>query len=208
MSPLQRKTQEERSLQTQNRLLDATISCLITDGYSAITTTKVCRLSGMSQGAIFKHYPTKNDLVTAAIAKLYDHLIDVFEYAIEGLPPEGDRIGVCLTALWALFDMPALLAVYDLHIAARTDPQFREALEPFERRHRQKIRDAAARIFPEFTENPRFFTAIDIILGVMQGAAVGKLALPEPELQIQRQEALELVARHFLEVTNECDQHL
>ena len=203
MNQPQRRTQEERSYQTRHKLLDGVISCLIADGYNSITTPEVCRRSGMSQGAIFKHFPTKNDLVTAAIGKLYDQLIEVFETTIEHLPPEGDRIQVYLTALWKLFDTPALLAIYDLRTAARTDPALGEALAPLEAQHQQKIRDIAAGLFPDAALDPRFFIAVDLILNVIQGAAVGNLTLPDPEFQPQREEALLTVAHHLLGLAHE-----
>tara|TARA_Y100001934_G_scaffold88203_1_gene109442 strand:+ start:559 stop:1170 length:612 start_codon:yes stop_codon:yes gene_type:complete len=203
MRTLDRKTQEERSAETQGKLLDATISCLITNGYNSITTTKVSRIAKMSQGSIFKHYATKQDLVAAAIAKLYDQLIETYEFAIEFPPPESDKIKLCLTALWALFESPALLAVYDLHTAARTDSELKSALEPFERRHRAKIRQTAARIFPELSENPRFLMGIDIIINVVQGAAISRLALEEPEVEYNRQQTLEDLTQHILETLHE-----
>ena len=82
----------------------------------------------MSQGAIFKHFPTKNAKITSAIEKLYDQLIQNFEMRISEFPADGERIEICLTALWDLFSSPDLLAVYDLHIAARTDTVFQQEL--------------------------------------------------------------------------------
>lgn len=202
MSKSPRLTQEERRHRTQSKLLDATISCLISDGYSEITTTKVSKISGMSQGAIFKHYPTKNALITASIAKLYDQLINTFETIVHSLPPKKDRIESTLSALWQFFDTPELLAVFDLHIAARTDTEFKKALEPFERTHRLKIKAASERIFPELAANPQFHAAIEIILMAVQGASIGNLALLDPTVQKQREDFLLIIARFFLEVSD------
>ena len=194
-----RQTQQERRRDTKRKLLTATIECLIEEGYHAVTTTKVCQRSGMSQGAIFKHYPTKHALLTAAIERLYEQLIDTYEVLVKGIPTTGDRIPICLQALWTLFELPQLLAVFDLHTAARTDPALQKALAPFERRHREQIRLVAARIFPEASQNPKLQAGIDLVLMVVQGTAVGNLALREPDVQRLRAETLEHVARVLLE---------
>ena len=197
------RTQQERRQDTKRKLLRATIDCLIEEGYNAVTTTKVCQRSGMSQGAIFKHYPTKHALLTAAIERLYEQLIDTYQLLVKGIPTTGDRIPICLQALWTLFELPELLAVFDLHTAARTDLVLQKALEPFESRHREHIRQVAANIFPEAADNPKLQAGIDLVLMVVQGTAVGNLALREPDVQRLRAKTLERVARVLLEDLHE-----
>lgn len=50
-----RRTQAERSAQTQARLIDATIRCLIERGYSGTTTTAVCERAEVSHGSLLHH---------------------------------------------------------------------------------------------------------------------------------------------------------
>ena len=166
-----RQTQQERRRVTQQKLLTATITCLVEEGYNAVTTTKVCQRSGMSQGAIFKYYPTKHALLTAAIERLYEQLIETYEVLVRGIPTTGDRIPICLQALWTLFELPELLAVFDLHTAARTDPELQKALAPFERRHREQIRLVAAKIFPEAAHNPKLQDPLSPLKGRRQRPA-------------------------------------
>ena len=65
-----RVPQEERSRAMRQRLLEATVDCLVEHGWSGTSTTLVSQRAGVSRGAQLHHYPTKNDLVLAAI----DHL--------------------------------------------------------------------------------------------------------------------------------------
>src|SRR3954452_22739136 len=65
-----RRTQAQRSAATVDALLDATIECLIEDGYANTTTTRVAERAGVSRGAHLHHYQTRGALVAAAIERL------------------------------------------------------------------------------------------------------------------------------------------
>ena len=64
-----RRTQQQRTEETQAALLDATIACLHEVGYAATSTTLVSERAGVSRGAQTHHYPTKTQLVVAAITR-------------------------------------------------------------------------------------------------------------------------------------------
>ncbi|MEC9464184.1 MAG: TetR/AcrR family transcriptional regulator [Myxococcota bacterium] len=199
---VQRRTQQERREETHRRLVDATIACLIDLGYNRLTTTEVCRASGMSQGAIFKHFPTKFDLIAAAIVRLYEQLVDDYRTAVADIPQGPEKITRCLDALWALYDTPRLLAVFDLHTAARTDHELRAVMNSVEKPHWGNIQRLASDIFPEMSDNPLFAGAIDLLISTVQGAAISSLARRDEAKEMRLRISLELVARHFLEVAN------
>lgn len=194
-----RKTQQERSAAMQAKIIEATITCLVEHGYNRFTTTLVCQAAGCSQGAIFKHFPTKAILVVHAIDSLYSELVDQYREMVRSLPDDADRVGESLQQLRTLFQQPRLLVVYDLHTAARTDLELRQVLAPKERAHRASIRELALEIFPEMTGSPVFASAIDVLFNVVQGAAIGSLVLVEPDIHAQRMAMLDMVARQLLE---------
>src|SRR3954464_2789270 len=66
----QRRSQAERSATTREALLDATVACLIEDGYAHTTTSRVAERAGVSRGAHLHHFQTRTSLVAAAIAPL------------------------------------------------------------------------------------------------------------------------------------------
>src|SRR3989337_1785880 len=68
-----RVPQEERSRAMRQRLLEATIECLGERGWAGTSTTLVSRRAGVSRGAQLHHFPTKADLVVAAV----EHLTEV-----------------------------------------------------------------------------------------------------------------------------------
>jgi AcrR family transcriptional regulator len=198
-----RPTRQKRSAKTQRKLIDAAIDCLIEDGLGKLTTTEVCRRAGTSQGSIFKHFPNKAALISSAIEALYDQLLDAYRDTVTAIPPDADLVDACVDALWALFQTPKLLAVFDLHISARTDPVLREVVAPMERAHRAKIRDIAALIFPDARHKPHFLRGIEIVINSVQGAAVGSMALREEEVLDELIAGLKMIARHFLETNHD-----
>jgi len=198
-----RPTQQERSALTQHKILQATIDCLVEYGYGGLTTNLVCRRAGCSQGAIFKHFPTKAALVSSAVNELYTELVEQYRGMFRSIPDDENRLRESLDKLWELFQQPRLLVVYDLHTAARTDPELKKFMGPKEQAHRSSIRDLAMELYPEAAGSPLFVGAIDVLLNAIQGAAVGSMALFQPEVHAQRMLALELIGRLFLEVVSD-----
>ncbi|MEZ5323331.1 MAG: TetR/AcrR family transcriptional regulator [Microthrixaceae bacterium] len=127
-----RVPQEERSRATRLRLLDAAVGCLVEFGYAGTSTTLVSERAGVSRGAQLHHFPSKADLLAAAV----EHLATVRgEELIERAArlPAGDRPKV-LRALAEHFTSPVFDAALELWVAARTDPELRAAVAPLERR--------------------------------------------------------------------------
>ena len=105
-----RRTQVERREATRAALLAAALDQLVAEGLGGFTTTEVCRRSGLSQGALFKHFATKDLLLAAVAEHLFDELRTEFEREFTALGP-GDRstrAGVEL--LWRQMFDPRLAA--------------------------------------------------------------------------------------------------
>lgn len=115
------------------RLLDATVELLIERGFAGTSTTLVSERAGVSRGAQLHHFPTKNDLVVAAV----EHLTAVrgaeLEAAFAALPRRG-RTRAVLRMLGDHFSSPVFTAALELWVAARTDPSLLAAVSPLEQR--------------------------------------------------------------------------
>ena len=64
---MKREPKQDRSRATRRRLLEATIDCLAELGWGATTVGVVAERAGVSRGATQHHFPTREDLITAAI---------------------------------------------------------------------------------------------------------------------------------------------
>ena len=60
------RTQQQRRTETIGNLIDATIDSLCEKGYAATTVSEIVARAGVSSGALFRHFPTRLDLLVAA----------------------------------------------------------------------------------------------------------------------------------------------
>jgi AcrR family transcriptional regulator len=128
----------------RQRLLEATIECLVERGWSGTSTTLVSRRAGVSRGAQLHHFPTKTDLVVAAVEHMGARRSErLFERAAT-LPRGRRRTRAVLDLLAEHFTSPLFVAALELWVAARTDEQLHRAVAPLEQRigrdtHRQTV---------------------------------------------------------------------
>src|SRR5882762_9259121 len=123
-----RRSQAERSAATREALLDATIACLVEDGYANTTTSRVAERAGLSRGAHLHHFQTRDVLVAAAMERLAQRRGEVLLAEAKKLPPGRERLVKCLDLLWSGYASPLYQAALDLWTHARTDPELRERL--------------------------------------------------------------------------------
>ena len=116
------------------RLLDATVECLVERGFGGTSTTLVSERAGVSRGAQLHHFPTKNDLVVAAVEHLTDVRRAELETAARALPTGPRRTRAVLQMLADHFTSPVFIAALELWVAARTDPALLAAVAPLEQR--------------------------------------------------------------------------
>lgn len=127
-----RVSQEERSRIMRQRLLDATVECLVERGYVGTSTTLVSQRAGVSRGAQLHHFPTKLDLVVAAIEHLTLKRGEDLAKAAAGIGTGNRR--AALQMLADHFTSPVFVAALEIWVAARTDPELHAAVAPLERK--------------------------------------------------------------------------
>ena len=179
-APAVRRTQAERRATTRGALLDAAVASLVAVGYARTTTTEVCKRAGVSQGALFKYFPTKEALVSAAAAHLLDGLVGGYLDAFTRIPRGSDRATTAIRLMWSVFCRPELSAAFDLYLAARGDEGLARCLAPVIDRHARTLRTEARRLFPEVGGTPRFEALLDLLLELMQGMALSRAISLDP----------------------------
>ncbi len=175
-----RRTQAERRATTRAALLDAAVGCLVEQGYAGLTTPAVCARAGLSQGALFKHFPSKPLLVGAAAAHLFEALLADYLRELARTARRADRAETAVRALWTVFQRPQLMTVLELYLAARKDPVLAAVLKPAMNRHARALREEARRLFPGAAAAPRFAATLDVLLELLQGMALSHAIAPDP----------------------------
>ncbi len=178
-----RRTQAERRSTTRQALLSAATTILVERGLAATTTTEVARVAGLSQGALFKHFASKDDLLAAVAAHLHEELLGAYLDRFQRLDRTNDvndRLDKALRLLWQLFQTNEMAAALELEMNARTDAHLRRALQPIAVRHAARIRTVAMALFPDHGAAESFEPLFDLVLETMHGMALSRCLAPNP----------------------------
>jgi AcrR family transcriptional regulator len=163
------RTQAERSATTRQALLEATIRCLVEEGYANTTTARVAELAGVSRGAHLHHFQTRSALVAAAVEHLRIRRAEELMAAADALPSGPERVTQALDLLWRSYTSPLFQGALDLWSAGRTDPELREHLVKIEREFDRQTIELARRLFPEAAERPDFENLIELAASTIRG---------------------------------------
>jgi AcrR family transcriptional regulator len=129
-----RVPQADRTRAMRQRLLEATVELLVERGFSGTTTTLVSERAGVSRGAQLHHFPTKNDLVVAAVEHLTERRGAELARTLATVPRGAGRTRAVVRLLGDHFTSPVFAAALELWVAARTDPALLAAVAPLEQR--------------------------------------------------------------------------
>ena len=194
--------QQARSHATRRRIVDAAARALSRVGYGGATTQVVAAGAGVSQGALFKHFPTKAQLLAACVEKNLSRLIERFRADVRvrraALASTDARIGPATAALWRIFRRPEMQAVFEVYVAARTDAALGRALAPILDRHRDNIHAESRRLFPELAASADLAQVVDAVVYAMQGVVLGLFA-PDRAADAEHLAFFERLARRELE---------
>lgn len=170
-----RRSQEERSAATRERILDATIECLVTYGYAGTTTPRVAETAGLTRGAQVHHFGSKNDLIIAAVQHLATKLVAAAVPRFVGVMTSHDPLGTILDLLWDIHSGPIFVPIVELWVAGRTDPTLRDEVARFEDIVVTAILGTAAKVVPAEIHEPMLdfmYTAMDALRGILLSSFV------------------------------------
>ena len=74
----------QRSEAADQAILAATLDVLAAEGYGGLTMAAVIARSGVSSATLYRRWPTKQELVAAALASLHPAVVDVDTGSLEG----------------------------------------------------------------------------------------------------------------------------
>jgi AcrR family transcriptional regulator len=179
------RTQQQRREETRRALLDATVESLIEVGFARTTTLEVQRRAEVSRGALLHHFPSKAELLVAAVDHLAEKRAAEMKLFASQLPPERAETGeppapgadartcAVLGLLWQCFSGTFFKVSMELRTAARTDPELRAVLTAAERKLRDRIVAQSRTLFGRaVAEHAGLERALDLTLQLMIGCAM------------------------------------
>lgn len=178
-----RQNQEERSRQTQARVTQATIECILEKGIRATSTVDVARLAGVSRGALVHHYPSKTLLMQAALEDLLSREVEsVREMAVKVKAGELNFDSL-LKALHEHFKGDLYMVTLEYLTNARTDPDIMKVLVPLA----AKFNDSLEQIWEQLVASSKHTShqnrvALNATLCMMRGMGAQSIWRDDPEL--------------------------
>jgi AcrR family transcriptional regulator len=161
--------QEERTRAMRQRLLEATVDCLVEHGWSGTSTTLVSQRAGVSRGAQLHHFPTKNDLVLAAVTHLSERRGQELREAAARLPTGTRRTRAVLDMLADHFTSAVFTAALELWVAARVDETLHAAVVPLEQRVGREAHRIAVDALGVDESRPRVRELVQATLDLVRG---------------------------------------
>ncbi|KMO39828.1 TetR family transcriptional regulator [Methylobacterium tarhaniae] len=173
---------QARSLATRERVVRATIDEIYAVGYHAATTQAIAERAQVSRGALLHHFPTRADLVRAALETLLDdgtaEIRSVSQDVRSGTLPLADFVEF----LWPLFSGRFFHLSMELINEARTDAELRACLIPVVQRFHAALDAIWAEFCDADSRPPREARIIlNLTVNLMRGMGVQTVLRPDPD---------------------------
>lgn len=126
-----RRSQAQRSGETRARILDATVRCVVEEGFQRTNLARIAARAGLSLGAIQHHFGGKAGVLAAVVERGFERLVQV----VPRLPVESDatflRVERLVRALWQQYALPESRAALEIVVQMRAEPDFRATAQRY-----------------------------------------------------------------------------
>ena len=171
-----RRTQHERSTEARTKLLTAAIDLICARGFSATSMADIAQRAGMTRGAIQHHFTGRNELVIAIMGALEDKTAEALaDIEGKGLTSFEDKLDLALNRLAENVQTDTYLAVLDIWVSTRADPQLGKAVRDFVARSARHYRELWARLFDKDLSPEIQDETLRIIVAVLRGLVVSRI---------------------------------
>lgn len=174
MTVTPRRTQDQRSAQTRQLLLQATIQSLMEVGYANTSTAGIAKRAGVSRGAQTHHYPGKLDLIVAATEEMFGNFASGLEHLAEQLRTGQLSYDAFFDAIYdGVLNGDWFYSSLEIIVAARGDDDLRRQLSPLILDLHERFESIWSRSF--VAVDPSVVTsrvALNLVMNVFRGMAV------------------------------------
>ncbi|MEZ5498773.1 MAG: TetR/AcrR family transcriptional regulator [Steroidobacteraceae bacterium] len=200
--------QAQKSASTRRQILEAAIKCFADLGYARSTTTVVAAKAAVSRGAMLHHFPSKRDMVTAAVEHLHAKRLRAFRKAMSSTPPDGDQVRQGVIGYWQHVKHPLFVAFFELAVAARTDRELAQILRPVQEAFEAEWRRTALDLFPLWRgKGEKFEIGFNLSRYLLEGMAISFLTHKETEADQKMLQYLETRLKDLLQPDSKPEGH-
>ena len=169
-----RRTQAQRRETSRTKLLDAALACLAEAGHSRATLPEIVRRAGLSNGALWRHFRSKNELLVAAALHSEARVAALPAPAGLELLTPTERLDAAVDYLWRHYvTAPEFQALIELLRASRADPDLADLLHSVDQRSAELVFTTFARLAgPEHALHPDFRRNVRLVGLTFYGVAL------------------------------------
>ena len=138
-----------RGAEARERILDATIRCIVRSGFTATTIEHVMAEAGLSRGSVLHQFPNRVALMIATAERAMRRVMDSARVMAEAIEDPFERLSDYGRISWESHSAPEGLALTDILLAARWDAELIAGLQPVASQVEQEIHDEFIKLASE-----------------------------------------------------------
>ncbi|WP_380283308.1 TetR/AcrR family transcriptional regulator [Kitasatospora purpeofusca] len=174
--PAARTPRQDRSRATRARLLAAAVDCLAELGWNGSTVAVVAERASVSRGAAQHHFPTREDLFTAAVEHVTAERLAAVRAHADALPDAGPaRTEAVVDMIVRLYTGPLFRAALHLWVAAATEEPLRERIIGLEGHVGREAHRAAVEFLGADETRPGVRETVQATLDMARGLGLANL---------------------------------
>lgn len=144
-------------------------------GWSGATMSVIAERAGVSRGAAQHHFPTRDELLTAAVEHVGHTRIEEIRHRGSRLPKGESRTEAILTMLASFYTDSLFAAALQVWTAAVSDPQLRIQAMSLEARVNREVYRLAVELLGLDESTPGVRETVQATLDLIRGLALANL---------------------------------
>src|SRR5262249_37440709 len=170
--------------ETRARLSDATIECILEEGFYRASSNRIAKRAGVTWGVIQHHFGTREGLLLAAFQAGMQELITTLQTAEITGDTFEERVESLADVIWSFSRQPRFVAYEELTLNLLRDPTIDATTVRLVRRQQRLIGDLLSRLAGEVVGDDLADTIPPLALfQILRGVAIGRAltdAVPGP----------------------------
>ncbi len=199
--------QQEHRAEQRRRILAAAVACFSRDGFHGTSMQKICAEAGMSPGALYRYFPSKESLIGAIVEGERAERAQLMD-ALDSAPTLADGLKECLDVMLAPeMGLPSAALGPEVMAEAIRNEKMRDALEPLEEETRARIILSLEKARARGEVDPALdLETLNMVLNMIgDGLVLHSLLHPEWRLADRTEAITDLIQRMIAPRTTERD---